>query len=175
MQYLFKLYSIIMTMPRFLTRKIRGFIVLQYVKSHKNEIFIGGKTKLSRQTILNRNPSFNGMIIAGSGEVIIGDNFHSGDNCIILTGNHNYDKGKKIPYDNTYINKKVIIGDNVWFGSRVIVLGGVTIGEGAIIQAGAVVVKSIVACGIAGGNPAIVFKYRDKNHYYSLKEKGEFN
>jgi len=175
MKNLFKLYSILMTFPRFMTRKVRGFIVLQYVKSHKNEIFVGGKTKLSRQTILNRNPNFNGMIIAGSGEVIIGDNFHSGDNCIILTGNHNYDNGKKIPYDDTYIDKKVIIEDNVWFGSRVIVLGGVTIGEGAIIQAGAVVVNSIPVCGIAGGNPAKVFKYRDKIHYYDLKEKGLFH
>ena len=38
----------------------------------------------------------------------------------------------------------------------------------AIIQAGAVVVKDIPKCGIAGGVPAKVFKYRDIAHYEEL-------
>jgi len=115
------------------------------------------------------------MLVNGSGRVVFGDNFHSGHECLIISNIHNYDTGSKIPYDETYINKDVIIGDNVWFGSRVTVIGGVTIGEGAIIQAGAVVVKSIEACGIAGGNPAKVFKYRDLEHYYRLKKEGRFH
>lgn len=164
-----------MKYPRLILRKTRGFIILQYVKSHKNEIFVGGKTKLSRNTVLNRNPNFNGMIIAGNGKVVFGDNFHSGDGCLIITSNHNYITGKKIPYDETYIDRRVIIGDNVWFGARVIVLGGVTIGEGAIIQAGAVVIRSIPACAIAGGNPATVYFYRDNKRYYELKEKKLFH
>lgn len=47
-----------------------------------------------------------------------------------------------------------------------IVLGGVIIREGAIIQAaGSVVVDDIPKCAIAGGHPAKVFKYRDREHY----------
>jgi chloramphenicol O-acetyltransferase type B len=175
MKYITIIYHLYINSIRFLINKIRSFIVLKYVKSHKGEIFIGGKTKLSRNTILNRNPNFNGMIVNGGGKVVFGDNFHSGNDCLIITGIHNYDHGNSIPYDETYIEKDVFIGDNVWFGSRVTVLGGVTIGEGAIIQAGAVVVKSIEACAIAGGNPAKVFKFRDKNHYYDLKSKGKFH
>lgn len=53
--------------------------------------------------------------------------------------------------------------------------GGVLIGEGAIIQAGSVVVSDIPACAIAGGHPAKVFKFRDKEHYYRLKEEGKFH
>lgn len=172
---LIKTYHLYINSVRYIKRKVRGILVLSYVKSHKGEIFVGGKTKLSRNTVLNKNPSFNGMLINGNGMVVFGDNFHSGHECLILPSIHNYDKGTKIPYDETYIDKDVIIEDNVWFGSRVIVLGGVTIGEGAIIQAGAVVVSSIPACAIAGGNPAKVFKYRDKDHYYNLKEKGLFH
>lgn len=56
-----------------------------------------------------------------------------------------------------------------------IVLGGVRIGEGAIIQAGSVVVKDIPRCAIAGGHPAAVFKYRDIEHYDTLKAAGEFH
>lgn len=32
--------------------------------------------------------------------------------------------GKKIPYDETWIDKDVIIEDNVWLGNNVIILGG---------------------------------------------------
>lgn len=128
----------------------------------------------SENTHLGNNVNFNGMKILGNGCCVIGNNFHSGENCQIITHIHNYDFGKEIPYDETYINKDVKIGDNVWFGNNVIVLGGVTIGEGAVIQAGAVVVSDIPPCAIAGGNPAIVFKMRDEEHYYRLKQEGKF-
>ncbi len=156
-------------------RIVRGYYVLSQVKVHHNEIFIGGYTRLSNKTILGKNPNFNGMVINGYGQVIFGDNFHSGVGCLIITSNHNYDAGKKIPYDDTHIIKNVIIKDNVWLGDRVIVLGGVEIGEGAVIQAGSVVVKNIPAGGIAGGNPATVFKYRNMEHYFDLKSKGLFH
>ena len=73
------------------------------------------------------------------------------------------------------VDKDVYIGDCVWLGNNVIVLGGVKIGEGAIIQAGSVVCKDIPAFGIAGGHPAKVFKYRDKEHYLKLKEQRNFH
>ncbi len=114
------------------------------------------------------------MTIGGRGRVIIGDNFHSGPECRIITSFHNYE-GTKIPYDETYIDRDVIIGDNVWFGTRVMVLGGVTIEEGAIIQAGSVVVSNIPKGAIAGGHPAKVFKYRDLAHYDELKAAGAFH
>lgn len=94
---------------------------------------------------------------------------------MMITQIHNYDHGKKVPYDDTYIYKDITIEDNVWLGSRVIVLGGVTIGEGAIIQAGSVVVKNIPKYAIAGGHPATVFKYRDIDHYERLKAEGKFH
>ena len=114
------------------------------------------------------------MSIVGAGKVEIGDNFHSGTDCLIITSIHNYDSGEAIPYDATYIHRPVVIGDNVWLGSRVIILGGVTIGEGAIIQAGSVVVKKVPPYAIVGGSPANVFKYRDIEHYEDLKAQGKF-
>lgn len=114
------------------------------------------------------------MSIAGGGCVYIGDNFHSGIDCRIITQNHNYDNGTSIPYDRTYIYKDVRIGDNVWLGDKVIILGGVTIGEGAIIQAGSVVVSDIGPCEIAGGHPAKTFKKRNEEHYNKLKSQKQF-
>lgn len=136
---------------------------------------VNGKSSVNLHTILGSNVNFNGMKIQGCGKVIIGNNFHSGPECLMITQNHNYDKGKAIPYDDTYICLDVEIQDNVWLGSRVIILGGVKIGEGAIIQAGSVVVSDIPKCAIAGGHPAKVFKYRDIKHYELLKKENNFH
>jgi chloramphenicol O-acetyltransferase type B len=156
-------------------RWVRQRVALSRVASHHNEIFIGGITKLSKYTFLGKNPNFNGLVVNGIGDLVIGDNFHSGTDCLIITSIHNYNFGKRVPYDDTHIKKPVIIGDNVWFGDRVTVIGKVKIGEGAIIQAGAVVVCDVPNGAIAGGNPARVFKYRDMEHYNNLKTKKLFH
>lgn len=169
------IYRKIKQLIKLFIRKFRQWVVLKIVKSHKGHVFVGGPTRLTRNTVLNTNPNFNGMIIKGGGNVIIGDNFHSGEECLIITQYHNYDTGNAIPYDNTYIYKDVLIGDNVWLGDRVILLGGIKIGEGVIVQAGSVVVRDVPDLAIVGGNPASVFKYRNKEHYYILKEKGYFH
>lgn len=139
-----------------------------------NPLKVNYKCVFNENVFLGNNCHFNGIEIPKGGIVKIGDNFHSGKSCMILTKYHNYE-GAKVPYDNTYIVKNVTIEDNVWLGNNVIILGGVTIGEGAIIQAGAVVVSDIPACAIAGGNPAKVFKERDKEHYFKLKREGQFH
>lgn len=137
-------------------------------------LYVGGYSTVNKNTYLDDNVSFNGMSIAGDGEVRIGQYFHSGQDCLIITQNHNYDTGSTIPYDKTYIYKKVEIGDFVWLGSRVMILPGTKIGEGAIIQGGAVVHGEIPPYAIAGGNPAKVFKYRDIEHFKKLKSEGKF-
>lgn len=129
---------------------------------------------VTRKTVLANNVNFNGFKILGGGVVTIGNNFHSGFGCIVMTTIHNYDNGNKIPYDETVIHRDVTIKDNVWFGINVTILPGVTIGEGAIIQAGSVVTSNIPACAIAGGHPAKVFKYRNKEHYFQLKNEAKF-
>ena len=111
----------------------------------------------------------------GNGALTIGDNFHAGSGCEIITAHHNYDDGDAIPYDDTFINESVNIGDNVWFGIDVTVLGGVSIGEGAVIQAGSVVTSDIPRGAIAGGHPATVFEERDMDHYEAMKAAGNFN
>lgn len=139
------------------------------------DLYVGGKSYVTSNTYLGDNVNFNGMAIHGNGKVIIGDNFHSGTGCQIITSFHNYDHGDAIPYDTTFIDKEVTIGDNVWLGNNVIILGGATIGEGAIIQAGSVVCKSVPPLAIAGGHPAVAFRYRDVEHYYALKEQKKFH
>jgi acetyltransferase-like isoleucine patch superfamily enzyme len=169
--------KILRKLNRFLVnvqRLIRVYIIKKTVKSHKGFIFVGGRTRLSSETVLGENVSFNGMTVLGYGEVSIGNNFHSGAECLLITSNHNYE-GTAIPYDNSHICKKIVIGDNVWFGSRVTILGGVTIGEGAIIQACALVHKDVPKGAIVGGSPSKIIKYRNLEHYEKLKIQKKFH
>lgn len=130
---------------------------------------VNHRSRFTRKCRFGDNCNFNGMTVRGKGTVVFGNNFHSGENCRIITQNHNYDHGTALPYDATYVLKTVTIGDNVWFGDCVLVVGNVTIGEGAILAAGAVVSKDVPACAIVAGNPARIVKYRDRGHYEALK------
>lgn len=169
-------------MIHYVLKKLVSFRNFYYKKRIKKiascvgeNLKVNGKSKVTTNTKLGNNVNFNGLIIQGDGEVKIGNNFHSGTEILIITTNHNYDKGKAIPYDERLIKKPVYIGDNVWLGSRVTILPGIQIGEGAIIQAGSVVTKNIPPCAIAGGHPINIFKYRNKEHYYTLKQQKKFH
>lgn len=144
------------------------------VSTYGDGLTVNFKSRFTKFVELGNNNNFNGIKVKGKGSVSIGDNFHSGENLLIITDIHNYE-GNRIPYDDTYIVKNVQIGDNVWVGDNVTILAGVNIGEGAIIQAGSVVVKNIEPFAIAGGHPAIKFSSRNINHYLELKRKGLFH
>ena len=148
-------------------------ICLRKSKSYGKGCAVNFPSRFNSNTIIGNNCHFNGMKIYGTGNVKIGNNFHSGKDIIIQTAFHDYDHGDRLPYGNNYIIKDVVIGDNVWLGQNIIILGGVTIGEGAVIQAGSVVCKDVPPLAIAGGHPALPFKWRDKEHYYALLNSNE--
>ena len=156
-------------------KMIYGEEVKNIAKSVGVGLKVNNPSWVSPNTELGDFVNFNGMRISGGGKCKIGNYFHSGAGCKILTENHNYDKGTEIPYDSTYVYKDVVIEDFVWLGIDVIVLPGTIIREGAIIQAGAVVHGEIPRCAIAGGNPAKVFAYRDIEHFDKLKEEKRFH
>lgn len=143
--------------------------------SFKIPLRVNGPSRVTNKTVLGRNVNFNGMEVKGGGQVRIGDNFHSGPGCEIITSFHRYEGAESVPYDAQNIDKNVVIENNVWLGDRVIILGGVTLGEGCIIQAGSVVVSDIPCCAIAGGHPAKVFKHRDEDEYRRLVAAGRFH
>ena len=171
----YKKIEMIITIIKRLLRYISTEIAKNQMKLYGEGLMVNFPCKFTKKTIVGNNCHFNGIHVSGIGNVSIGNNFHSGKECIIMTSYHNYDFGTKIPYDEGYISEDVIIEDNVWIGIRVIILAGVIIGEGSIIQAGSVVVKDIPKYSIAGGHPAQVFKQRDVDHYEKLKSLNKFN
>ena len=157
-----------------LLTKLYTFVCLRNVKKH-GQVRCNYRCSFTPTTEIGDNCHFNGMHISGSGKVVIGNNFHSGKHIRVLTTFHNFEHGEALPYDNTVYSRDVVIEDNVWLGESVMILGGVTIGEGAVIQARSVVCKDVPPLAIAGGHPAVPFKYRDKEHYDKLKAEGKFN
>ena len=172
MQYAKAILSDLKALVRYTMRVVFSSVCLLRVK-HGKDCACNFWCKFTPNTTMGDRCNFNGMSIAGDGKVTIGNDFHSGKKVRMLTTFHNFDRGTALPYDDTYYSKDVVIGDNVWIGESVLILGGVTIGEGAVIQAGSVVCKDVPPLAIAGGHPAVPFKYRDKEHYYALKNKGE--
>lgn len=116
---LFKLYN------KYRTNSSKKTI-LATVKSCGDNLHVNAPCRMNGNTYLGNNVNLNGMAVGGNGKVVIGDNFHSGNECQIITNIHNYDHGTCIPYDASDIQKDVIIEDNVWIGNRVIILGGGT-------------------------------------------------
>ena len=157
-----------------LKRLIFTNLSLIRLSSYKSKPVVNGFTIFNKNTCIGENCSFNGFRVYGSGYLTIGDNFHSGKGCFVITQVHNYE-GTKLPYDETFQLKNITIGDNVWLGMNVSILSNCNIGEGAIIQAGSVVISDIPPHSIAGGNPARVFKSRNVEHYVRLKKSQSFH
>jgi len=115
-----------------------------------------------------------GTLINAAGGVTIGAHTVISYDCIILSGNHRYLDGTKLPFDEVDIEKPVAIGENVWMGIRSMIVPGVTIGEGAVIAMGAVVTSDVPPLAVVGGCPARILKMRNEEHYRRLKTQGAF-
>lgn len=166
--------GIVSTVKQMFAKKYYAWRIHTVAAQCGDGLYVGGKSYVTFNTYLGDSVCFNGMAMSGNGKITIGNYFHSGPGCQIITSFHNYE-GSEIPYDDTFIDKDVTIGDCVWLGNNVIILGGVTIGEGAIIQAGSVVCKNIPPYAVAGGHPATPFKTRNIDHYLKLKEEKKFH
>lgn len=126
-----------------------------------------------------QNMEFGGKVYVGidcrfyaEGGLKIGAYTKFGQQCIILTTNHNHSSHTRVPYDHIGLTRSVEIGKNCWIGIRSIIMSGVKIDDGAIVAAGSVVTKSVPKCAIVGGNPAKIIGWRDKKEYERLEKAG---
>lgn len=89
---------------------------------------------------------------------------------VILTIEHSYTEGERLPYDSVRLVKPVFIEDFVWIGLRASIAPGVRIGEGAIIGMGSVVIQDVPPLAVVLGNPAQVVTYRPQPEFERLKK-----
>lgn len=118
--------------------------------------------KNAKLTIGNHS-GMNGVMVYCSKKVTIGNNVKIGGGTRISDSNHHSldylvrrDANKDSKNAST---APVEIGNDVFIGANCYIGKGVTIGDRAIVAAGSVVVKSIPADEIWGGNPAKFIKH----------------
>lgn len=108
------------------------------------------------------NSGMNGVMIYCSHKIIIGNNVKIGGGTRISDSNHHsLDYINRRDFDQDMLHTKtgpISIGDDVFIGANCIINKGITIGDRSIVAAGSVVVKSIPADEIWGGNPAKLIK-----------------
>lgn len=108
------------------------------------------------------NTGFNGILIYAAKEIRIGNNVKVGGGTRISDTNfHSLDYEERRSACTDGANAacaSVIIEDDVFIGANCIIGKGVVIGARSLVAAGSVVVKSIPADCIAGGNPAKVIR-----------------
>jgi acetyltransferase-like isoleucine patch superfamily enzyme len=118
----------------------------------------------TRRLHLGRGVSaVNTIFNVASGEIYIGDDTVFGHNCMVLTGRHEFSRGRRRSLstgepDTPTSGSDIHIGSGCWIASGVIVTGGVTVGDNTIIGAGAVVTLDIPSGVFAAGVPAQVIR-----------------
>jgi len=111
---------------------------------------------------IGNNVGISNVCLWAKDRISIGDNVKIGADCLIMDSDMhslNYLQRREPTTDAANANsKQIIIEDDVFIGTRSIINKGVHIGKRSIIAAGSVVVKSIPADEIWGGNPAVFLK-----------------
>jgi acetyltransferase-like isoleucine patch superfamily enzyme len=108
------------------------------------------------------------------GGLTIHDNVIFGPRVAIFTSNHQVEGADCLPYGALSETAEVVVHSNTWVGAYCVILPGVRIGEGAVLAAGSVVSKNVPPLAFVAGNPAVVKRYRDPEHYLRLKSEGKF-
>ena len=68
------------------------WLLLRTVKSYKSPPKMKIGISLTKNTTLGHNVhSSDNLTVLGDGEVYIGDNMHFGHDCLLISGNHDYD------------------------------------------------------------------------------------
>jgi acetyltransferase-like isoleucine patch superfamily enzyme len=101
------------------------------IRSYDGKIVIGERTTICEYSIL-----------AGHGDIIIGDFVAIAGHCYIAASNHIFSSQDPIRFQGETAFG-IEIQNNVWLGARSTILDGVKIGEGCVVGAGSVVTRDL--------------------------------
>lgn len=142
-------------------RKIRVCMIKNFIEECGTNINIEKGAEFDPELKIGDNSGI-GVDCMLSGRITIGKNVMMGNQCIMYSYSHAFDR-LDIPMCKQGFEPEtpLIIGNDVWIGSRVIILPGVKIGSHCILGAGAVVTKDVPNYAIVGGSPARILKMRN--------------
>jgi acetyltransferase-like isoleucine patch superfamily enzyme len=130
-----------------------------------NKCTVGSFTKIKATdgalVFGNRNGiATNCFIAAGSGGIMIGDNFVCGPNVSIVADSYNHSDKEMHLEDQGSVSKGIKIGRNVWIGAGSVILDGAVIGDNTIVVANSLVNRKYVGDVIIQGSPAKIIMKR---------------
>ena len=164
-------------------RLLRFFLRFHHFDRFGTHCALGARVRFwgpVRVFIGSHSALFDDVIIAGVGEVRIGDcssvghnsvlvsraRIQIGNNCMLAAFCHVLDidhefanPERPIPEQGLRI-RPVTIGNDVWVGAGSFILRGVTIGDGAVVGANSVVTKDVPPYAVVAGSPARIVKSR---------------
>lgn len=83
----------LLTIRKKVKRLAYTFFVKHKLQSFGEGLRVNGRCRISGNVNVGSYCNFNGLSIVGYGKVDIGDYFHSGTECMIISSNHNYGGG----------------------------------------------------------------------------------
>jgi len=164
-------------------RLLRFFLRFHHFDRFGTHCALGARVRFwgpVRVFIGSHSALFDDVIIAGVGEVRIGDRSSVGHNsvlvsreriqigndcmlaafCYVLDVDHEFaNPARPIPEQGLRI-KPVVIGNDVWVGAGSFILRGVTIGDGAVVGANSVVTEDVPPYSVVAGSPARIVTSR---------------
>ena len=100
------------------------------------------------------------QLLAGEGEIIIGNDVMVGPHTIIRAANHNLKRIDIPMLQQGHTWGSIVIEDDVWIAAKAVILSNVTIGKGSVVAAGAIVTKDVPPFSVVGGIPAKIIQSR---------------
>lgn len=151
----------------FLIKKEKGAHIARSVRRDLypfHSFYLGKRSIIEDFATINNGMGFikigdNCRVGIGSviiGEISMGNNVVTGQNCMFAGMNHNYQDIDKPMDEQGVYALPIKIGDCVSIGAHVIILPGVTIGSHSYVGAGSVVTKSVPPYSVVSGPSAKV-------------------
>ena len=138
-------------------RRFCGKLMLTHCGKHVNieqNAYFSPKVTLGDYSGIGVNARIHGTCHIGAHVMM-------GEDCIIITRNHSFDRTDIPMMEQGFTAEQpVCIEDDVWIGDRVTILPGVRIGTGSVIGAGSVVTHDVPPYAVAAGVPARVLRFR---------------
>lgn len=112
------------------------------------------RIRIGSGTFLNQ-----GVMVASSELVEIGDHCMLANGCFVSDAAHRFDDPHTpVPWQGFTSKGPIRVGDNVWCGANVVITSGVTVGERCVIGANSVVTADVPEFSVVAGAPAKVLR-----------------
>lgn len=139
----------------------RGFVYSFFLKKTGKSFAVSSNCSISGLENISVGDNITirfGMVINGSGGLVIENNVLLAHGVKIYTENHIYENRDLDIIFQGVERKNVFIGRGSWICADVIILPGVSIGKHSVVAAGSVVTKNVPDYSVVAGVPAKIIK-----------------